>query len=403
MSRGKLKLLFASALVLLLAFTTIGPVLANELDSKRGELEGISDQRKEADEQRKILRGDIAVIEARIATIDKELSAQRAKVTGINNDIRETEETITLKEQEIIETEEYLEEQTGYFETRMRAMYQRGNVGYLEVLFSSTNFSDFLSRFNSLRTILEDDVRLVEEIKEKKEFLEVEKVEQEKRKERLVVLKDDAVRYQRQIEDDMQEQQKLNEQLHMEVQHTQAYIDELEKASKEVERQIKEIQDRLAREAMDLSRGEATGTLAWPVPGFNAGWITSPYGWRTHPIRGGTVFHSGIDVGIPRTRWEASPNFNGSAVDLVAADGGLVIFAGGNAAAGYGRYVIIDHGGGIATLYAHMHRFTVEAGQAVAKGQVIGTIGSTGNSTGPHVHYEVRVNGQHTNPMTHYR
>lgn len=387
--------------MLLLAFTTIGSVWANELDDKRDELGSIEEQRKEADQKRRALQGDISAIQAEIARLDNQLVQQRAKVRGINDEIRETEKAITLKEQEIVETEEYLEEQTGYFESRMRAMYQRGNVGYLEVLFSATNFSDFLSRFHFLRTMLEDDVKLVEEIKEKKEFLEFEKLEQEKRKSRLVVLRADAVKAQSQIEADMLEQQKLNEQLHRDVQHTQAYINELEKASQQVERQIREILERQANQ--NVSRGEATGNLAWPVPEYGAGWITSPYGWRTHPISGNRAFHNGIDIGIPRTRWEASPTFNGSAVNIVSADGGVVIFAGGNAASGYGRYVIVDHGNGVATLYAHMHRVTVQQGQAVARGQALGTVGSTGNSTGPHLHYEVRVNGQHTNPMTHYR
>ncbi len=403
MSQGKLKLIFVTALVILLAFTATASVWANsELDDKRDELGELQDEMKEAERKKKELENNMAAIRAEIEKLDRELIEQRRKVREINDSINSTEKEIRDKEQEIAETEAYLEEQTGYLENRMVALYQRGNVGYLEVLFSATSFSDFISRFNFLRTMVEDDVRLVEEIKVKKEFLETEKVEQVKRRDRLVTMRTEAVSIQKSIEGKMAEQRKLNEQLHRDVQLTKAYIDELEKASQEVERQIKEMLERLARE--NASRGEATGTFTWPVPGYGAGWITSPYGWRTHPITGLRAFHTGIDVGIPRNRWEASPTFNGSPVNVVAADGGVVVFAGFNQSVnfGYGLYIIVDHGGGVMTLYAHLNRFLVQVGQSVAKGQPIGTVGSTGNSTGPHLHYEVRVNGQHVNPMSRH-
>ncbi|MCL2606244.1 MAG: M23 family metallopeptidase, partial [Coriobacteriia bacterium] len=134
--------------------------------------------------------------------------------------------------------------------------------------------------------------------------------------------------------------------------------------------------------------GRFEGRMTWPVPGFNR--VTSPFGWRTHPIFGGRRMHTGVDI--------AGPGINGAAV--VAAGNGRVISTGWRG--GYGNTIIIDHGDGVTTLYAHLQAggINVSVGQQVTAGQRIGRVGSTGNSTGPHLHWEVRVNGQPRNPMT---
>ncbi|SES80546.1 murein hydrolase activator EnvC family protein [Anaerobranca gottschalkii] len=405
---GKLKVILIIALSLILTLSAILPAWANQLDEKRDELKEVQRGINEAEREKKELEDNIREIQRNIAQIEEELVQQRRRVDSINTEIKNTELLIQLKEQEIAETERYLEEQTAYFEARMRALYQRGSVGYLEVLLSATNFSDFITRFNFLRTMIEDDVRLVEEIKEKKAFLEEERIEQVNRRQRLIILKEEALDVQVQIEKNMAEQNALARKLQSQMHRLDSYIKQMEEALKEIEAEIKKMEEEI-RKRQQQNTGQTTGKYAWPVPEFGYAWITSHFG----PRWGG--MHWGVDIGIPHNRWPASPNYIGRPADVVAADGGEVIIAVGRSGAptdrgflgnreggGYGRYVVIYHDNGHVTVYAHLHDVFVKAGDTVQKGQRIGTVGSTGNSTGPHLHFEIRVNGQRVNPLLFY-
>lgn len=409
MSQGKFKFFITFSLVLIIALTSIGTVWANELQERQGELEDVQEGLQEAARQRQELEDVVRKLQAEIDELDVELAANRRRVNEINTEIRNTEITIEIKEKEIAETEEYLEEQTSYLETRMRAIYQRGNVGYLEVLFSATNFSDFLSRFNFLRTMIEDDVKLVEEIKEKKEFLEFEREEQVRRKENLVVLRKEALDIQTETERKIGEQITIAREMNREMNNLASYIQQMERAAKELEAEISRIEEEIRRRQQGQGSGQTTGSYMWPVQEFGYGWITSRFG----PRWGG--MHRGIDIGIPHNRWPVSPTYIGRPANVVAADGGEVIivvgrggaptdrgFLGNREGGGYGRYVAIYHDNGHVTVYAHLHDVHVNVGQKVAKGEVLGTVGSTGNSTGPHLHFEIRVNGERVNPLIFY-
>lgn len=409
MVQGKIKFLISLSLVLIIAFTIIGPVLANELQERQAELREIQEGIQEAARQRQELESNVRRLQAELEELDRELADNKRRVNEINNQIRDTEVTIQVKEKEIEETEAHLEEQTSYLETRMRAIYKRGNVGYLEVLFSATNFSDFISRFNFLRTMIEDDLRLVEEIKEKKEFLEFEREEQVRRKESLVVLRREALDIQTQTERKIAEQNNIARQMNQEMNNLASYIEQMEQAHREAEAEIARMEEEIRRRQNQGGTGQTTGTYIWPVQEFGYAWITSRFG----PRWGG--MHRGIDIGIPHNRWPVSPTFIGRPANVVAADGGEVIivvgregaptdrgFLGSREGGGFGRYVAIFHDNGHVTIYAHLHDVFVTVGQQVARGEVIGTVGSTGNSTGPHLHFEIRVNGERVNPLLFY-
>jgi len=179
-------------------------------------------------------------------------------------------------------------------------------------------------------------------------------------------------------------------------------IRELEQEAKKMDALIKQLQEEMRRQT---ERFTPSGKLLWPLAEYGTSWITSGYGTRVNPItkRAGE-FHGAIDIGIPRTRWPGSKNYNGNPVYIRAADNGIVLFAGinGSLSYGYGRLVVIDHGGGLATAYAHCHSILVAPGQEVSRGQNIAIVGSTGSSTGPHLHFEVRVNGERKNPMNYF-
>lgn len=409
MLQGRFKFFITFSLILIIALASIGTAWANELEEIQGELEGVQEDLQEAAQQKQELEYVIRKLQAEIDELDKQLAANRRRVNEINTKVRDTEVTIGIREKEIAETEEYLEEQTGYLETRMRAIYQRGNVGYLEVLFSAANFSDFISRFNFLRTMIEDDVNLVEEIKEKKEFLEYEKEEQVRRKESLIVLREEALEIQEEIEEKIVSQNIIARQMNQEMNNLTSYIQQMERAAKEMEAEIARIEEEIRRREQGEGTGETTGSYIWPVQEFGYGWITSRFG----PRWGG--MHYGIDIGIPHNRWPVAPTYIGRPANVVAADGGEVIlvvgrsgaptdrgFLGNREGGGYGRYVAIYHDNGHVTLYAHLHDVHVSVGQKVSKGEVLGTVGSTGNSTGPHLHFEIRVNGKRVNPLNYY-
>ena len=168
---------------------------------------------------------------------------------------------------------------------------------------------------------------------------------------------------------------------------------EIAKNNEEIDKMIDELQaDADAMTNTIINAGSSSGNsqyiggvLAWPTP--STSYITSPFGYRTHPISGTYKFHTGIDIGASRNS------------AIIAANDGKVILSGWNG--GYGKCIVVDHGGGITTLYAHCNSLYVGVGAYVSRGQTIAAVGSTGNSTGPHLHFEVRVNGSYKNPLNY--
>ena len=264
-------------------------------------------------------------------------------------------------------------------------MEENGSYTYLSLLFGSQSLGELLSNLDMIGEIMEADQRSYDEYVAARENSERIQAEYES-------MLTDLDAKQAELED---EQAALEEQ----IAHAQQLIVELE-AQIETDREAYEAE--LAREAelesqiqdmiAELERQEAansitsTGTYIWPLPGYSPG---SAYGWRIHPIWGDMRFHAGEDIGAP------------SGTPILAADSGVatVIPNNGN---GYGNYIMINHGGGRVTLYAHMSAFAVSNGATVTQGQVIGYVGSTGNSTGPHLHFEVRVNGATTDPKSYF-
>jgi murein DD-endopeptidase MepM/ murein hydrolase activator NlpD len=245
------------------------------------------------------------------------------------------------------------------------------------VILDSSSFGDFISRMDLLNKIINHDVNILKEretykntVEEKKKQLEAEQEEKERLKSSVVDKKEEVefVRTERQIT-----------------------LDKVFKDLKELEK----LEDKLLEESARLTRlivanqsdtDYAGGEMAWPAPGYTRVGPNGKYGMRNHPILKKPRMHAGIDIDVPMGK------------DIVAANDGKVILSGdkGN---GYGKYIIIDHGGKIATLYAHNSKLLVKVGDTVKRGQVIAKCGSTGLSTGPHLHFEVRINGKHTDPM----
>lgn len=363
----------------------IFPIYANdeEIQQKRQELEAI-------EQDSELLRQDLQQTEhekmntrQRLMETRQELSQAEAELSSIESDIEETESKIKRTTERLQEKEEELEEKEEFLAERLRASYKNGDLSYLEVLFEADSFIDFLSRFNYINRIVDKDVELIEEVEEKRDVIKAHKEELEEQEAELNSLFADAREQKETIEAKAVEERQLLSQLEQEVQ-------EYERRIAQKEEEAHQIEEMLARLESD---GDGLSTpIEWPVPSTSRASITSPYGNRTHPIYNVRMFHSGIDIGASQ----------GS--EIVAVDSGVVVDAGvrGSINSGYGRLVIIDHGEGHSTLYAHNSTNLVSEGEKVARGQAIARIGATGTATGPHLHFEVLINGEHTNPMDYF-
>jgi murein DD-endopeptidase MepM/ murein hydrolase activator NlpD len=356
------------------------PVYAEDLGSLEKKLNSVNDAMNKAEKELKSVQTQKKGVSNELEQLDVEIDKTENELEQINILLRESEEKIKQKEEELKQASEEAEQQFEMLQLRVRTMYEDGNATYLEVLFDSASFADFVSRLEIVKEIVDYDNNLLaqlrgikDKIAEAKEIAEQEKVNREKIKVRVVTVKEDL--RQKQVS-----RSQLMQRLTQEEKEYQKQMDALEETSKQVEKEIKRLQEQNKRKY-------AGGKLEWPTPGvYN---ITSPFGNRWHPILKKNSLHTGVDIGAS----------SGTAVK--AANDGQVILAGWNG--GYGKCVIIDHGGGIATLYAHNSTLLVKVGQEVKRGQTISKVGSTGWSTGPHLHYEVRENGSPVNPMKYYQ
>lgn len=359
-----------------------------QIEEERESLESEMDKLEENIEQLEAQERDVL---QRIHQINNELDEQERELIKLDNEIEGTEKEIEETTEELEIAEEELAEKEEFLGTRMRASYQQGGVSYLEVLFDAQDFIDFLSRLTYVQSIVDKDVELISIVEEERNKIQAKKEELEEQRDHLETLYAEAEQKKLEIQQNREEQQRLHAEL-----QEQRNLEEDLLAEKEQEA------DQLLDAIRDLQTesGEMSVPLEWPVEGFGRSYITSPFGNRVHPITGNQSFHSGLDIGIPHNRWPGSASYSGNPVNVLAADSGVVIFAGimGSLNSGYGNIVIIDHGGGHTTWYAHNHEILVSEGQEVARGEPIALVGSTGSSTGPHLHFEVRKNDTPQNP-----
>lgn len=365
------------AVFMTLCFFLIGilPVYADELSQKQRELQELNRQQSvqqsqlnSARSKERSLIGDIQTLEQNIFKTEGEIKALESKVEFLEDSIKKIQQEIEVLEEDLKEKADILGE-------RLIFMYERGEISYLEVLLEASDIKDFLTRFDMLNIIVEQDMDLIEEIQTQRAVLNMKKSDLEVKKEELDQAKADQLKKKEILDGQKAEKQVMLSSVQEEKGEYQKAVDELESASREIEALIRKMQS-------GNSTAQGTGTYTWPTPGYNS--ITSAYGMRYHPILKTRKLHTGIDVGAP------------GGVNIVSVDSGNVIYSGWMG--GYGQVVVVDHGGGVATLYAHMSQILASNGQNVSKGQTIGKVGSTGWSTGPHLHFEVRINGNPVDP-----
>ncbi|KQO11028.1 hypothetical protein ASF12_11715 [Paenibacillus sp. Leaf72] len=396
---------------------------AASLDSINKQLsdakKAIDKAQKEADatEQQKTevstLKSDVqASIKAVLAQLD-------AVVVNMNNTqakVDQTESELQQAGAELVEAEGRVKTRDILIQQRLRLMYENGSVSYLDVLLNASSFSDFIDRFDSLQLILSQDRSILEQNKVDQALVEEKKAEVEHKLEEVKTMYTKLQNYQSDLAKKEAEKNKLVAEYDHQLEDLEDISAEQEALMIEFAQKVSELEaekvakleaERIAREkaaaAAAAAAGKGNGSsgggsggtvytggkLGMPI--FDSYRVSSGYGYRIHPITGAKKLHTGIDFAAPQ----------GTAIH--AAESGVVIMA--QRWSGYGNAVIIDHGGGMWTLYGHIREggIKVSKGDSVTKGQKIAEVGSTGNSTGPHLHFEVRINGTTTDPSSYLK
>lgn len=373
------KHLLAAGLAFILLSGVIFPVYADPLQEQQQKLQEVNQQiSRQRNNINQAGKKEKSIV-GQIGTLDRNINRAETDIQNVEERIAYLEKNIKRTVEDIKAAEEDLAEQSDILCKRLVFLYEKGgNVSYLEVLLAATDIRDFLTRYDLLNIIVEQDIELIESINEDKRELDLKKCGLEVKQKELLNIKAECLAQKEELDAQKHEKQKLLGSVRQEKEAYERALNELERTSQELKAIIRQYQE--SNSGGQTAAG--TGTYTWPAPGHTR--ITDPYGMRFHPIIKQRRMHTGMDIAAPM------------GADIVAADNGTVIYAGWMS--GYGKVLILDHGKGMSTLYAHQSRFLVGKGANVEKGQAIGKVGSTGWSTGPHLHFEVRINGTPTNP-----
>ncbi|MFO7152647.1 MAG: peptidoglycan DD-metalloendopeptidase family protein [Bacillota bacterium] len=374
--KRKLFRFVSTILALLFIATSLAPAKADELEKLKNQQNVITKKINEIKKSLKKIDSQKDNVIEELEAIERDLEETQKKLQAAERELKITQQKLAATEQELKKAEEDMRKQEEDLKTRLRAMYKAGPVDYLEVMLQSASFSDFLTRLDMVKRLLDYDRELLQEYREKKELVEKKKAELTAHRQAIAQQYQTISAHKTKLASRQADRQRLLAVLEEQKREYERQQDQLEEESRKIAEMIRQIQ------AKKPKSYEGSGVFQWPAPSSRR--ITSEYGWRVHPIYNSRRFHTGIDIGAPM----------GS--NVVAAESGEVIYAGSYG--GYGNTIIIDHGGGISTLYAHLSKILVKVGQEVKRGDRIGLVGSTGISTGPHLHFEVRKNGQHVNP-----
>ena len=347
---------------------------ATDLQTQRNE---IQNQMNEANEQLEGVQNDISENLQQVQKLDEKISNSQQELDELNKKIEDLENSSEEVEKKLKTAEENYDKQKKLLDSYLVAVQESSDTQYLDVLLSSKNISEFLSNYFLITELANSQVELLEDMQNKKNEIQQSKEKLDKNKEDLAVIKAN--------------QTKTAIVLANTKTVRENFISKLSDQEKDIQSKIDEYYaqfNAINSEILQLAQGGIAtqyigGELAWPVPGYTV--ISSNYGMRTHPITGVYKLHTGVDIRAPL------------GATFIAANDGIVTKASYNGA--YGNMVIIDHGGGVSTLYAHGSEILVQVGQTVKRGEPVLKVGSTGYSTGPHAHFEVRLNGVVTNPM----
>lgn len=350
--------------------------IARRLRVKRGEMYRAADLER--------------TLEAQLVQTQRALAGARAELTRLDALAEAADARVAWERRLLVAATLSVRRHVAAYRRRIVQIYESGEPQYLDVLLAATSFSDFAERWEDLRFLIAADRQTIRDREQAQSQERLREAAYERAKLVVADLQVRAEASRARAAALGEERQNLlavaDRQRSAAARDVQSLDDLSASEERALERAIAERQRELEAQrsaparAGSVSPARGSGRFVWPVHGP----ITSPFGYRTNPFGGAPDFHPGLDIAAP------------SGTPIVAADSGQVIIAGW--VSGYGNYIAIDHGGGVSSAYGHCSRIDVSVGQDVQRGQVIGAVGSTGHSTGPHVHFEIRVNGAPVDP-----
>lgn len=319
-----------------------------------------------------------------LKVIQNKLSATTGELRTNKRQLEKTESKINETQAKISKTQTAESDLSGHASKRLREIYEGQRLSFLEMLFQVESLQTLLDRFYFQERVAEQDHKLLNELRAREASLSHQKGELGNQRNKLGDIVSEIAQKALEITKLKTSQEQVAEQLRKQRAFYEKSERQLASESSRLETQILEMENSHRKNAKG-NMAVGSGNMCMPLRAS----VTSPFGWRRHPIFGVRKFHTGVDLAGP----------NRSAIR--AADSGNVLFTGWYG--GYGKVVIVSHGNGMATLYAHLSKAAVSVGDNVGKGDVIGYEGTTGFSTGPHLHFEVRVNGKPNNPLNYVR
>lgn len=375
--RGALLGAISLFLVVVVIAAPIHVARGAEIDDRLQELDDLQTQIDDLQKQIQSAKNTEKSVSAELARLGQQLELSTRELNYIQAQISYTQDQIESTRNEIGATEQKLAAQKDAFDARLVSMYKAGRVSYVDILFTSGSLSEFMSRVHYLKQIAEQDNALIDEYAANRATLLAEQQDLQNKMTQYQTLAAQQEQKRTEVSSRSADRERY-------LASVQANREQLEQAEDEMDRQSKALEKVIADLQAKGQKPQAHKlAMMWPVSG---GWITSYYGNRMHPVLGYVRWHGGIDYAAA------------SGVPIKAMEDGTVLLAGWNG--DYGNCVILDHGGGVSTLYGHASKILVKAGQDVVKGQTVALVGTTGLSTGPHLHFEVRVNGQTQDPLS---
>ena len=352
-------------------------VYAENLTGLQEQSNEITKQLTETNNRLQMVQDNISQNMQQLQEVDTQIAQAQEEINTINTQVDELNQQIEENEEKLQKTQKKHDQIQELLDARLIAMYKAPKLQNLDILLNSKSITEFLGNYYAIKRLTEYDTKLLETVKQQKNEIETtKKILAEKKK---------------QVVTEKQTQQKKSQVLENTKTMREYYLSKLTAEELELQTQIDEYNMQVANIESEIkllvlnsiSEDYIGGAMMWPVPGYTG--ITSEYGMRVHPITSTYKLHTGIDIGAP------------IGTSFVSAANGIVVKATYNQA--YGNMVIVDHGGGVQTLYAHGSEIIAQVGQSVSAGDEVLKVGSTGYSTGPHAHFEIRINGQTINPL----
>ena len=350
---------------------------AEDITDLQTESKELTEQLNTANNQLKVVQDKLSEAMQQLQEVDEQIAQSQEELNKVNVQVEDLMAKIEENEAKLNKTQKEFDDLKDTIDNRVIALYETPKLKYLEVILTSKSFTEILSNYYNIKELIEFDTDLLEKVKKQKSDIETTKKILAEQKEQAVTQKQNQQKKAQVLSNTKKMREYYTNKLSDEEKQLQAKVDEYNEQVSSIEAEIKQLA------LNSISADYIGGAFTWPVPGHLS--LTSLYGMRVHPITGAYKLHTGIDISAPLN------------TSFVAAANGIVSKATYNTA--YGNMVIIDHGGGVQTLYAHGNEILVQLGQTVKAGDEILKVGSTGYSTGPHAHFEIRINGQTVNPL----